>query len=39
MSSSIVNKVAKSPLINIDLDEWIPEGQRTLIDLAQWLEQ
>ena len=39
MSSSIVNKVAKSPLINIDLEEWIPEGQRTLIDLAQWLEQ
>jgi hypothetical protein len=25
MSSSIVNKVAKSPLINIDLEEWIPE--------------
>ena len=39
MEETIVNKVAKSPLINIDLEDWIPEGQRTLIDLSQWLDE
>ena len=39
MDHSIVNKVSKSPLINIDLEEWIPEGQRSKVDLAEWLEE
>ena len=39
MGGSIVNKVAKSPLINIDLEEWIPKGIRSTVDLAQWLEE
>jgi hypothetical protein len=39
MADSIVNKVASSPLITIDLEEWIPQGKRSFIDLAQWLEQ
>jgi hypothetical protein len=39
MGGSIVNKVAKSPLINIDLEEWIPKGARSTVDLAQWLEE
>jgi hypothetical protein len=38
MGEPIVNKVAKSPLINFDLEEWIPKGQRTLVDLSKWLE-
>ena len=39
MDDSIVNKVSKSPLINIDLEEWVPEGQRSKVDLAEWLEE
>lgn len=39
MEDPIVNKVAKSPLINIDLEEWKPVGQRTVVDIVQWLEQ
>jgi hypothetical protein len=38
MSETIVNKVAQSALITFDLEEHIPKGTRTLIDLAQWLE-
>jgi len=39
MDDTILNKVAKSPLINIDLEQWIPQGERSTIDLAQWLEK
>ena len=38
MSETIVNKVAQSALITFDLEEYVPKGTRTLIDLAQWLE-
>lgn len=37
--SEIINKVAKSPLVNIDLEEFYPEGKRMEIDIAQWLDQ
>jgi len=33
----IINRVAKSPLINIDLEDFYPEGKRELIDIAPWL--
>lgn len=33
----IVNRVAKSPLITIDLEDFYPEGNRIKIDLADWL--
>lgn len=33
----IINRVAKSPLITIDLEEFYPEGKRLTIDLADWL--
>lgn len=33
----IVNRVAKSPLINIDLEEFYPEGKRVLFDIKDWL--
>ena len=39
MGAQIVNKVAKSSLINFDLEEWIPQGNRSQIDLSQWLEE
>lgn len=35
--SEIINRVAKSPLITIDLEEFYPEGKRMHIDLAEWL--
>ena len=38
MAAPILNKVAKSPLINFDLEEMIPKGRRSRVDLAQWLE-
>lgn len=33
----IVNKVAQSGLINIDLEEFYPDGQRIIFDLKDWL--
>ena len=37
MSDKIVNRVASSQLITIDLEELYPKGQRTIIDIKQWL--
>jgi hypothetical protein len=39
MDNPIVNKVAKSPILNIDLKEWEVEGERLTYDLAQHLFQ
>jgi len=33
----IINKVAKSSLVNIDLEDFYPKGKRVLIDIAPWL--
>ena len=33
----IVNKVAKSGLVNIDLEKWYPTDKRVLFDLKDWL--
>ena len=37
MSEEIVNRVAKSPLVTIDLEELYPEGERTVFDVSGWL--
>ena len=37
MSKEIINKVAKSPLVTIDLEELYPEGERVLLDISDWL--
>ena len=37
MSDEIVNRVAKSGLVNFDLEVYYPKGQRQLIDLKDWL--
>ena len=37
MPDKIVNRVANSQLITIDLEELYPKGQRTIIDIKQWL--
>ena len=37
MKEEIINRVAKSPLVTIDLEELYPEGQRTVFDISDWL--
>ncbi|PQB05622.1 DUF2480 family protein [Aureitalea marina] len=39
MSEEIVNRVANSALITVDLEEFYPEGPRMTVDLSQWLDQ
>ena len=35
----IVNKVANSKLVTIDLEDYYPKGERVLFDIKQWLFQ
>ena len=37
MSGEIVNRVAKSKLRTLDLEDFFPEGERLLLDISQWL--
>lgn len=37
MSDEIINRVAKSKLITIDLEDFYPEGKRTILDISEWL--
>ncbi|MFY0603912.1 MAG: DUF2480 family protein [Flavobacteriaceae bacterium] len=37
MAEEIINRVANSKLINIDLEELYPEGKRVLFDIKDWL--
>ena len=37
MSEEIINRVANSPLINIDLEEFYPTGKRIVFDIKDWL--
>lgn len=37
MDDDIVNRVAKSSLVTIDLEEFYPEGERVLLDISDWL--
>ena len=39
MSNEIINKVASSGLITIDLEEYYPKGERVLFDIKPWLFQ
>ncbi|MEN8124697.1 MAG: DUF2480 family protein [Bacteroidota bacterium] len=39
MSRQIVNKVANSKLVTIDLEEFYPEGERVMLDIKKWLFQ
>jgi len=39
MADKIVNRVAKSALKTIDLEEYYPQGTRTVIDIKNWLFQ
>ena len=37
MADEIVNRVANSKLLTIDLEVYYPEGERLSLDIAQWL--
>ncbi len=37
MADKIVNRVAKSSLKTIDLEDFYPKGPRTVIDIKEWL--
>ena len=37
MSGEIVNRVANSKLITIDLEDYYPAGDRVLLDISDWL--
>ena len=39
MEEEIVNRVAKSPLITVNLEDWYTQGPRFSINLDQWLEE
>ena len=37
MSGEIVNRVANSKLVTLDLEDFFPEGERILLDISAWL--
>lgn len=37
MAEEIINRVANSKLITIDLEDFYPKGDRILFDISQWL--
>jgi len=39
MANEIVNRVANSKLLTIDLEDYYPEGERKVIDIALWLTE
>ncbi|MFL2621911.1 MAG: DUF2480 family protein [Flavobacteriaceae bacterium] len=39
MNTEIINRVAKSNLITIDLTDYYPKGKRAVIDIKNWLKE
>jgi len=37
MSEEIINRVANSKLVTIDLEDYYPDGERVLFDIKDWL--
>jgi hypothetical protein len=37
MKDQIVNRVANSPIVTLDLEDFYPEGRRIVLDISQWL--
>ncbi|MCP4882175.1 MAG: DUF2480 family protein [Flavobacteriales bacterium] len=37
MSGEIVNRVANSKIVTLDLEDFYPEGKRVLLDISAWL--
>lgn len=39
VSEQIINRVANSKLVTIDLEDYYPRGERILFDISQWLSE
>lgn len=39
MANEIVNRVANSKLVTIDLEDFYPEGKRVVLDIKPWLQE
>ena len=39
MPKEIINRVANSKLITVDLEDFYPKGERVLFDLSDWLKE
>lgn len=39
MEETLVNRISKSPIVNIDLAKLRPQGDRILLDISEWLDQ
>lgn len=39
MSEEIVNRVAQSQLLTLDLEDYYPEGKRVVLDIKDWLHE
>lgn len=39
MENEIINRVANSKLVVVDLEDYYPKGQRTVLDIKNWLFQ
>ncbi len=39
MAEEIVNRVAQSALVTLDLEDYYPEGERVQLDIADWLHE
>ena len=39
MSEEIINRVANSKLVTIDLEDFYPMGERILFDISEWLSE
>jgi len=37
LSDKIINRVANSKLVTIDLEDFFPQGERVLLDIKKWL--
>lgn len=37
MQEDIINRVANSPLVTVDLEDYYPKGNRVLFDIKDWL--
>lgn len=37
MADEIINRVAQSKLVTIDLEDFYPEGKRLVLDISEWL--
>ncbi len=37
MAEEIINRVANSKLVTVDLEDYYPEGQRVIFDIKDWL--